>query len=85
MGQEQGPRPAKRLKRTRKIKSAVMVLEEPASPTLQTLLLPSNEVIESVSASWGGRKGKIANPLIDWSEKDKSEVVYSIPGVLINE
>jgi len=84
MGQEQGSRPVKRPKRTRKIKSAVMVLEEPASPTLQTLLLPPNEVTES--ASWSGRKEKVADPLIiDWSEQDKGEVVYSISGMLTND
>lgn len=59
-----------------------MVLEEPASPTLQTLLLPPNEVIES--ASWSGRKEKVADPLTDWSEQDKSEVVYSISEMLTN-
>jgi len=67
------PRPAKRQKRTRRIKSAAMVADDPPSPGPEGAKdLPTNVLDSSEAASRGRRdKGSVTSSL--WSEEDKSK------------
>lgn len=56
-------RPAKRAKRTRKVKSAAIVTEEPASPVSEPKILDSTE---------SGSRKKSQSTTIQWSDEDKS-------------
>jgi len=59
---ETGQRPAKRQKRTRKIKSSAIVLDEPASPPPETKPVLSDTAVGESSSTKGKEKA--------WSEED---------------
>ncbi|KAF8960323.1 hypothetical protein BDZ97DRAFT_1834066 [Flammula alnicola] len=70
--QESEPRPAKRVKRTRKIKSAATVSDEPPSPGPEldkVLPATTNDGGESTARS---KKDKVVPSVNQWSEDDKS-------------
>ncbi|KAJ3508056.1 hypothetical protein NLJ89_g5969 [Agrocybe chaxingu] len=67
-------RPVKRAKRTRKIKSAAMISEEPGSPGPEPEMpLPATYANSTSQAatSRAGKKEKVALPPIQWSSEDQ--------------